>query len=51
MKRSLAAAALLALLVGAVPVARAATGPLCGTGKNAAICFASVDRGGQAFAC
>lgn len=44
--RSFAAAMLLALLGGWVPMAHAVTGSLCGTGKNAAICFASVDRGG-----
>jgi hypothetical protein len=42
-----AAAVLLAILSGAVPVASAASGALCGTGKNAAICFASVDRRGK----
>jgi hypothetical protein len=41
------AAALLAIFGGGMPVANAATGPLCGTGKNAAICFASVDRDGK----
>jgi len=34
------------MLSGGVPVAIAGTGPLCGTGRNTAICFASVDRGG-----
>jgi hypothetical protein len=43
----MAAAALLAILGGGVSIANAATGPLCGTGKNSAICFASVDRGGK----
>lgn len=47
MKRPIAAAALLALLGSGVPAANAATDRLCGTGKNAAICFASVDRGGK----
>ena len=35
------------LLAGAFPLAGAARDRLCGTGKNAAICFASVDRGGK----
>lgn len=47
MRGSIAAGALLALLSSAVPVANAAGNSLCGTGKNAAICFASVDRGGK----
>lgn len=42
-----AGAGLLAALGGALPLAGAAPGPLCGTGRNAAICFASVDRGGK----
>jgi len=42
-----AAVASMAGLAGAVPLASAATGPLCGTGRNAAICFASVDRSGK----
>lgn len=47
MKRSIAAAAVLAILGSGVALAAAATSPLCGTGKNAGICFASVDRGGK----
>jgi hypothetical protein len=46
-RRSIAAAALLAMLSGIAPVANAASESLCGTGKNAAICFASVDRKGK----
>lgn len=42
-----AALASMAVLACAVPWASAATGPLCGTGRNAAICFASVDPGGK----
>lgn len=37
---------MLAILGGGMLVGNAAASPLCGTGKNAAICFASVDRGG-----
>ncbi len=47
MRGLIAIAGLLAALGGALPLAGAAPGPLCGTGKNAAICFASVDRGGK----
>jgi len=42
-----AALASMAALAGAVPLASAELGPLCGTGRNAAICFASVDRSGK----
>ena len=38
---------LFALLAVAVPLAAAGAGALCGTGRNAGICFASVDRGGK----
>jgi hypothetical protein len=34
-------------LFGAVPFASAQGGPLCGTGRNADVCFASVDRSGK----
>lgn len=47
MRVLLAAAMALAMLGGGVSFAVAATGSLCGTGRNAAICFASVDRGGK----
>ncbi len=47
MRFSIAAAALFAMLGGGASLAMAATGSLCGTGKNASICFASVDRGGK----
>ncbi|WP_285711441.1 hypothetical protein [Erythrobacter oryzae] len=34
-------------LFGAVHLAGAQAGPLCGTGRNADVCFASVDRSGK----
>ena len=47
MRRPIAAGMLLTLLSGGVPLANAASGHLCGSGKNATICFASVDRTGK----
>ncbi|MCL9983141.1 MAG: hypothetical protein NBV60_08290 [Erythrobacter sp.] len=38
---------MLALASGAAAADKPAPGHLCGSGKNAAICFASVDRGGH----
>ncbi|WP_155800162.1 hypothetical protein [Porphyrobacter sp. AAP82] len=46
MRGSVAAVAA-ALLCQAVPLAGAAVRPLCGTGRNAGVCFASVDRNGR----
>jgi hypothetical protein len=44
---ALACAAWLALTSGAAAARDPAPRPLCGSGRNAAICFASVDRGGK----
>jgi hypothetical protein len=44
---ALAGAALLALANSAAAADKPSPGRLCGSGKNAAICFASVDRGGK----
>lgn len=47
MRWFVAAAASLGWLAGAAPLASAEVGLLCGTGRNAGICFASVDRSGK----
>ncbi len=44
---ALAGVAILALANGAAAADGPAPGHLCGSGRNAAICFASVDRGGH----